>query len=223
MKNPGLLKRWCTNLLSPSAFLLLAIVTTALSQTAFAQQTPAFNYKDQKNFIHKEIGKVYLGMPFKKFAEEFNLTKASVGDLRFDWFEITIPLNSKNIESVRVRIHGLTPVQKTAMIVSETVSTGDDDDVEVDRLQIGKIPVEGFVYAMYLTFKPEFDLKSYAIKTYGKDGNVRSPDDEYYFYDIQWTKRTGDGLTWLIRSFHEGDKRNLQLLGRIDGTEWGLD
>ena len=76
---------------------------------------------------------------------------------------------------------------------------------------------------MYVDFKPNFDLKNYTVKTYGTGGEVRKADDQYQLFDIQWTKKTSDGLAWLIRSFHEGDRRSLQLLGRIDGTEWGLD
>jgi hypothetical protein len=86
-----------------------------------------------------------------------------------------------------------------------------------------KIPAKGFVYAIYIEFKKDFDLKNYAVKTFGTGGDVRKPDDEYHLFDIQWTKKTSDGLTWLVRSFHEGGDRTLQLLGRIDGTDWGLD
>ena len=61
------------------------------------------------------------------------------------------------------------------------------------------------------------------LKTFGKNGTVRKSDDKFRFFDIEWTKKTSDNLLWLIRSFHEGEGRNLQLLGRIAGTEWGLD
>ena len=65
----------------------------------------------------------------------------------------------------------------------------------------------------------EFDLKKYLDGLYGK-GTERTADDPYHFYDTQWVKKTPDGLVTLIRAFHKGDSRDLQLLGRIDGTEW---
>ena len=86
-----------------------------------------------------------------------------------------------------------------------------------------KIPAKGFIYAMFVDFKKDFNLKNYAVKTFGTGGEIRKSDDESHFFDIQWTKKTSDGLTWLIRSFHENDDRTLQLLGRIKGTEWSLD
>ena len=76
---------------------------------------------------------------------------------------------------------------------------------------------------MYVTFIPKFKLRSYVLKTFGKSGRVHKTDDPDHFYDIEWTKETGDGLKLLIRSFHLADKRELQLLGQIDGTEWGAN
>jgi hypothetical protein len=192
-----------------------------------AQQKADFNYKAQKNYIPKELGKVYLGMPFDKFAKEFDLKNAEVGDTRFEWLELKIPLVKGNVENVIVRIHGLTEEDKKAVLKRETVMKKDEAgyeyEDEFDRLLTDKIPAKGFVYAMYIDFKDDFDLKTYVIKTFGKDGEVRKPDDQYRFFDIQWTKKTSDGLTWLIRSFHEGENKSLQLLGRIDGTEWGIE
>ena len=194
---------------------------------AAAQAKTKFNYAAQKKLIPAELGKVYLGMPFDEFAKQFDLKNAEVGDTRFEWLELTIPVEKDTIQKLTVKIHGLKEDDKKAILRRETVNKKSDDgyeyDEEIDRLLIDKIPAKGFVYAMYVDFKPNFDLKNYAVKTYGAGGEVRQADDQYQLFDIQWTKKTSDGLAWLIRSFHEGDRRSLQLLGRIDGTEWGLD
>jgi hypothetical protein len=202
--------------------ILAAAIALSFAAAAFAQEMPVYRHDAQKKYIHKDIGNVYLGMPFRKFVQEFNLTRAVVGDMRFEWFELTIPLNTKKIESIRVRVHGISKQKLSRMVVSETISS-DDSETEIERLLLDRIPKEGFVYAMYIKFKPKFKLKSYALKTFGKGGLVRKADDPYHFYDIQWTKETADGLKWMIRSFHEGDNRELQLLGRIDDTEWGTN
>jgi hypothetical protein len=192
-----------------------------------AQQKADFNYKAQKNYIPKELGKVYLGMPFDEFAKQIDLKNAEVGDTRFEWLELKIPLAKGNVENLAIRIHGLTQEDKKAILKRETVMKkdefGEEYEDEFDRFLTDKIPAKGFVYAIYIDFKSDFDLKAYVITTFGKDGEVRKPDDQYHFFDIQWTKKTSDGLTWLIRSFHEGENKSLQLLGRIDGTEWGLE
>lgn len=204
--------------------LILMLLSFVLSN---AQTKTKFNYAAQKNFIPKELGKIYLGMPFDELAKQIDLKNSDVGDTRFDWFLLTIPFEKGNVSGLTLKIHGLSQEDKTKILRRETVKKiddfGDEYETEVDRLIIDKIPAKGFVYAIYVDFKKEFDLKSFAIKTFGKDGEVRKPNDEYHFFDIQWTKKTSDGLTWLVRSFHEGDDRTLQLLGRIDGTEWGLD
>lgn len=208
---------------------VLFILTLTLLSFVFANaQTKAkFNYAAQKNFIPKELGKIYLGMPFNEFAKEIDLKNADVGDTRFEWILLTIPFEKGNVKGLTVKVHGLNQDDKKAILRRETVVKKDDDgeeyEEEVDRLVIDKIPSKGFVYAIYIDFKRDFDLKNYAVKTFGKDGEIRKTNDEYHFFDIQWTKRTSDDLTWLIRSFHEGEDRTLQLLGRIDGTEWEIE
>lgn len=205
------------------AFILLFLA--ALSASAQSKQN--YSFAAQKNFIPKDLGKVYLGMPFDQFAKQFDLKNAEVGDTRFDWLELTIPVRGASVESLTVRIHGLSQDDKKAILKTETFAKKDEDGFEYDeesvKLLVDKIPPKGFVYAMYVFFKKDFDQKSFVVKTFGKDGEVRQADDEYHFFDIQWTKKTSDGLNWLIRSFHEGDRRSLQLLGRIDGTEWALE
>ncbi|MEZ5344318.1 MAG: hypothetical protein R2681_02075 [Pyrinomonadaceae bacterium] len=186
-----------------------------------------FSYAAQKKFIPKELGEVYLGMPFDKFAAKIDVRYAEVGDTRFDWFELSIPLEKGNVKRLLVRIYGLSQDDKKRILRNETVEKTDDfgDKYEdtVDRVIVEKVDGKGFIYAMYVNFEKEFDLKSHVIKTFGKDGEIRKSDDPYHFFDIQWVKKTPDGLNWLIRSFHDGDSRTLQLLGRIDGTEWGID
>ncbi len=199
-------------------FLFVSILLLAANASA---QT-GYSFAAQKSFIPKELGKVYLGMSFKDLANEVPLGKAEVGDIRFEWLELTVPVNEKNVVSFTVRIHGLSQQEKAEMLISES-ATDEAEDEETNRILVSRIPNHGFVYSMSIEFKPDFDLKSYVLKTFGKDGEIRKPDDEYHFYDIQWTKRTSDGLDWLIRSFHEGESRTLQLYGRITGTEWGID
>ena len=60
------------------------------------------------------------------------------------------------------------------------------------------------------------------MKTFGEGADIRKPDDEYHFYDVQWVKKTSDGLQWLIRVFDQ-ESKSITLIGRIDGTPWGLD
>lgn len=205
-----------------SLTILLFIASAFCSVSAQAR----YNYAAQKAFIPSELGRVYLGMPFDKFAKEIDLTKAEVGDTRFDWLELTASVAKGNVESITVRIHGLTQDDKAEILKRETVTkkgdSGESYETDIDRLLVSKLPAKGVVYAMYIEFKKGFDLKTYANKKYGK-GEVRKPNDEYHFFDTQWTKETKDGLQWLIRCFYEGDGRSLQLLGRIPGTEWGLD
>lgn len=204
-----------------------AIRDFRVDDSEFPQTETEFSYEAQKQFIPADLGKIYLGMPFDKFAKQLDLKKAEVSDTRFEWLELSIPLDKGSVENLVVRIHGLTLDEKKNLLKSEMVEKtddfGDKYEDEIDRLIVDKIPAKGFVYSMYIKFKNEFDLKDYVLKTFGKDGEVRQADVEYHFFDIQWTKKTSDGLDWLIRSFHESDTRILQLLGRIDGTEWALD
>lgn len=204
------------------AIVFILLFSAALSAAAQTEQN--FSFAAQKSFIPKDLGKVYLGMPFNQFAKQFDLKDAEVGDTRFDWLELTVPVKGESVESLTVRIHGLSQDEKKAVLKTETVMKKDRDGFEYEndsvKLLIDKIPPKGFIYAMYVVFKKDFDQKSFVVKTYGKDGEVRKAGDEYHFFDIQWTKKTSDGLNWLIRSFHEEDRRSLQLLGRIDGTEW---
>lgn len=205
-------------------FVFAFFIVTLSFTFAAAQKKAKYSYAAQKNFIPAELGKVYLGMPFNEFAKQIDLSKADVGDTRFDWFQLTIPFEKGNVTKLTVKIAGLSEDDKKVILRRVTVkrkdASGEEYDEETDRLILDKIPSKGFVYAMYVIFKKDFNLKNYAIKTFGKNGEVRKPNDEYHFFDIQWTKKTSDGLTWLVRSFHEGDDRTLQLLGRIEGTEW---
>lgn len=206
----------------------ILIVLIVFTVAAVGAQTKAkYNYAAQSKFIPKELGKIYLGMPFDEFAKQIDLKNAEIGDTRFTWLQLTIPFERGNLKKLSVKIHGLTEEDKEKILRREIIKEKDEGgyefEREIERLIVEKIPAKGFVYAMYIDFKPDFDLRNHVIKTYGKDGDVRKSDDEYHFYDIQWTKKTSDGLLWLIRSFHEGNERQLLLFGRINGTEWGLD
>ena len=201
------------------ASLAIAFLTIA----AFAQAKPRFNYAAQRKLIPADLGQVYLGIPLRDFAAKIDISKAEADD-RFDWLELRIPFAKGSVTDLTVRVHGLSPEEKAAMIHSVTVKKRSDDgfeyETEVKQPKPGvTILSKGIVYAFYIGFKNEFDLKKFVNSMYGP-GEVRKNDDPYHFFDTQWTKKTPDGLTWLIRSFHEGESRSLQLLGRIDGTEW---
>lgn len=198
----------------------IKIVVAVLSFQVFAfAETPfrEYSYGAQKAFIHKELGRVYLGMTMTAFAEEIALGKAEVTEMRFDYFEFKVPVNKKAVESIRVRVHGLSKTDKAEMIITE--NNTDDEDFEVDRIIVGRIPNDAVIYSMYVTFQDRFKFEKYLTKTFGP-GEVRKADDENHFFDTQWTKTTSDGLSWLIRAFHLDKKRELQLLGRIPGSEW---
>lgn len=196
---------------------------TALAfSIAVAQPKAKFNYVAQKKLIPVELGQVYLGMPFKSFAAKIPL-KDVEADTQFDPLELTIPYNKGNIIGITVRIHGLSEEEKAAIVRPGKVKARDDNGEVYERdgelLDAAKIPAKGIVYAMYISFKQDFDLKTYVTKTYGKPGAIYKKGDNGHFYDYQWTMKTTDGLTWLIRCYFEGSK-SLQLLGRIEGTEW---
>ncbi|MEQ1761650.1 MAG: hypothetical protein ABL984_00760 [Pyrinomonadaceae bacterium] len=198
--------------------LLLALIAAA----AFAQAKPKFSYAAQKKLIPVDLGQVYLGMPLKDFAARIDITKAEADD-RFDWLELEIPLAKGNVTGLSVRVHGLSMEEKAAILhevkVKKKGDTGEEYETDGKQIKPGAVLSKGFVYAIYVDFKKDFDLKKHVNATYSR-GEVRKPDDQYHFFDTQWTKKTPDGLTWLIRAFHEDGRRSLQLLGRIDGTEW---
>jgi hypothetical protein len=204
---------------------VLILLIAALAASVFAQNAAKYNYDAQRAFIPFDLGEIYLGMPFKDFVNKLDITDAEA-DTRFDFISLNVPFSKGDITAISVRIDGVNPDEKAAMTRKVELTIKDDAGDftrEEDRIDPAKVGDGGFVYALYISFRPGFDLKSYVIKTFGNGGDVRKPDDEYHFYDIQWNKKTDDGLDWLIRSFHEGDDRQLQLLGRIPGTEWGLD
>lgn len=204
-----------------SKLLLAAVLAVSFSVTIFAQK-PKFNYLAQKKFIPVDLGQVYLGMPLKAFSAKVPMTNVEV-DRRFDWLELIIPYKKGNVTGLVVRVHGLSAEEKEALVrpgkVKDKNDLGEEYERETELLDVTKIPAKGFVYAMYISFKDTFNLKTWSTKTFGKPGDIYKKGDNGYFYDYQWTAKTTDGLTWLVRCyFNEG--KSLQLLGRIDGTEW---
>ncbi len=203
--------------------IVLALLFTALMGIdCVAQSRPKFNYAAQKKLIPVDLGQIYLGMSFRDFAKMIDL-KEAVASSRFGPLELNIPYSKGNIKNLTVRIHGLDEEETAAVtrkvIVVDKYEHGNIER-EVQKLDIAKIPAKGFVYAIYILFNEDFDLKAWSMKTFGKPGDVYKEGDNGYFYDLQWTKKTADGLTWLIRCYYEENK-SLQLLGRIKGTEWG--
>lgn len=200
-----------------------SLVIALFTAVSFAQAKPKFSYAAQKKFLPAELGQVYLGMPLKDFAAKIDMSKAEAED-RFDWLQLDIPFMKGNVTSLIIRVHGLAREEKDAILHEATVKKisdfGEEYETEVKQPKPGAaIPAKAFVYSMYVGFQKDFDLKKHVNAVYGA-GEVRKPGDEYHFFDTQWTKKTSDGLTWLIRAFYVGDSRSLQLLGRIDGTEW---
>ncbi len=205
---------------------LLAICAVMLPAETFAQRKAGYSYPAQARFIPKELGRVYLGMTLRELAKQIELKAAEIEDDRFEALAIRVPIGKGNVADIVVMVQGYDIALREAGLRVDTVKRKTNDseeyEAEVKRPIVEKIPAKAFVYAIYVEFKPEFDLKSYVVRTYGP-GKARSADDPYHFSDIEWTKRTSDGLLWLIRSLHEGDRRTLQLLGRIKGTEWGIE
>lgn len=198
-------------------FLLIAFVLAL--PVVHAQK---YTYAAQKKFIPADLGQVYLGMPFKAFAAKIPVKNAEA-DTRFEHLELIIPYKKGNITGLVVRIHGLDEEEKKAItrrgMVKDKNDLGEEYERETDLLDASKIPAKGIVYAMYISFKEDFDIKAWSAKTYGKPSDVYKKGDNGYFYDYQWGVKSADGLQWLVRCyFNEG--KSLQLLGRIKGTEW---
>ncbi len=191
-----------------------------ISSTLLVQAQEKFSYAAQKNFIPKELGKVYLGMPFHLLAKQIDFS-AAVAEARFAPLSLTLPYAKGPIKEITVKIHGLTEEEKKAMLVERTVtvkeSWGDQTRTETG-IDVKKIPQNGFVYVYYITFKDDFDIDGYTNKLLGKTTDLHKEGD-YYIYDKQWTKKTSDGLTWLIRGFTQ-ERKVLQLIGIIKNTEW---
>ncbi|QQS32056.1 MAG: hypothetical protein IPM50_10265 [Acidobacteriota bacterium] len=205
---------------------LICIAIIVLASAASAQRAPKYSYAAQKKLIPSELGQVYLGMPLRDFAKQIDLSRADIEDDRFEEMTLQIPFDKGNIRGFTAKVAGF-PVDGRDELLSEATAARKNDEggefeIEVKRLIMNKIPAGAFVYSITVNFKPEFDQKAWVTKTYGK-GTVRDPKDEYHFSDIEWVKKTSDGLTWLIRSLHEKGERRLMLYGRIKGTEWELD
>jgi hypothetical protein len=202
-------------------FISIGLMMGLLFSVSYAQK-PKFNYPAQKKFIPVELGQVYLGMPFKAFAAKIPL-KDVEADTRFEPLELIIPYKKGNITALTIRIHGLSAEEKAAIVkpgkIKDKDLRGDEYERDAELLDVTKIPAKGFVYAMYISFKDDFDLKTWSTKTFGKPADIYKKGDNGYFYDYQWTVKSTDGLVWLIRCyFNEG--KSLQLLGRIKDTEW---
>ncbi|MDQ3801814.1 MAG: hypothetical protein M3384_20510 [Acidobacteriota bacterium] len=203
--------------------LLVSIAFCGGVLTAAAQTKTKFSYAAQKKFIPAELGQVYLGMPFKSFAGKFDF-RASEADDQFSWLQVRTPFKKGNVEEVIFRIHGLSQEEQSAVVRLDKIKVKvEDSDIEYDReikrLDAAKIPAgKGVVYEINVRYRKGFDLKSLAIKMFGATKDVYKKGDDYHIYDMQWFKKTADGLIWLVR-YHE-EANILQLSGRIKGTEW---
>jgi hypothetical protein len=201
---------------------VLLIATVGVS----AQRAPKFNFASQSRFIPKDLGRVYIGMPLKDFVKQIDVSAADIEDSRLTEIRLYIPFAKGNVTALSVQIAGF-PVEGRDEMLSDAKAKrkgddGEEYEINVKRIRLDKIPSTAFVYVYSISFKPEFDQKAYVAGLYGK-GMVRDPKDEFHFSDIEWVKRSADGLQWLIRSMHENGARRLTLYGRVKGTEWGLD
>lgn len=191
--------------------------------TAVAQTKAKFSYAAQKKFIPAELGQIYLGMPFKSFARGFDF-RASEADDQFGWLEVRTPFKKGNVEEVSFKIHGLSQAEQAAVVRLDKIKVKIEDsnteyEREIKRLDAARIPGgKGVVYEINIRYRKGFDLKSLATKMFGATRDVYKKGDDYHIYDMQWFKKTSDGLVWLVR-YHE-ETNVLQLAGRIDGTEW---
>lgn len=205
----------------PLAFILLA------GTVVMGQKPPSYRYAPQAKLIPKELGRVYLGMRLRDLAKQIDISQAYLEDVRFEELGLVVPFEKGNINGLHIKVAGVPLEGRDALLTPVKVKMLSDDGkteymADVHRPIYSKLPANAFVYAIYITFDPKFDQKSYVKKLYGK-GTERDPKDPYHFSDIEWNKRTSDGLIILIRSLHEDGMRALQLLGRIKGTEWSLD
>lgn len=200
----------------------LSFVIAILLLTASFAHAQKFTYAAQRKFIPADLGQVYLGMPFKAFAAKIPVKDAEA-DTRFEHLELIIPYKKGNVTGLVVRIHGLNEEEKKSIVrrgmVKDKNDLGEEYERETDLLDALKIPAKGIVYAMYISFKDDFDLKTWGTKAYGKPSDIYKKGDNGYFYDYQWGVKSPDGLQWLVRCYFN-DSKSLQLLGRIKGTEW---
>lgn len=202
------------------SFLITALIVLS-ALTVNAQTKNKYSYAKQKQLIPVELGKVYLGMPFDHFAKQIDVSKAEVSN-RFGWLEATMLFAKGNVESIGFKVHGLEESDYASLFKKVTTGrkteTGDNYEIEIQVLDTTKIPAnKGIVYELSLAYKKEFDLKKHVVKVFGTPKDVHKKG-QGYISDMQWTKKTTDGLTWLIRYYESSN--SIMLAGIIDDTEW---
>ena len=201
--------------------LIVISILVVLTSVSFAQTKNKYNYLSQKRFIPTELGKIYLGMPFAAFARQIDLKQAEVNN-RFEWLECTLPYAKGNVESITFKVHGLTEEDNAKFIYKATTGKktdrNEDYEVEMQMIDPAKIPAKGVVYEISLRYKKGFNLKAQAVKMFGATKDGYKKGDQFHIYDMQWTKKTTDGLTWLIRYYEETN--SIMLAGVIAKTEW---
>lgn len=209
--------------------IVVSILLVSCFSVAAAQTKNKYSYAAQKNLIPAELGKVYLGMPLKDFAGQIDLGKAEISGIYTDWFRLNVPFEKGNVTGLSVKVFGVGSAEMEKYIREETVTKSDemgDYELQVKRLDAAKMPEKAIVYSLYIGFKPEFDLKTYVQKKYGKPTDTDGKTESFYIYDAQWIKKSSDELVWLIRyldffnKYENKTVKSLQLLGRIKGTEW---
>lgn len=203
--------------------ILLMIASVAPFSSTIGQNNPKYSYEKQKELIPSELGQVYLGMPFSDLVKKIDLGKAEA-NADYGWLDISVPFVKENVIYLYLKAHGIEYDKREEFLKEETIKRKEGEDEweeKINRVITGKVPVGSFVYELSVKFKEGFDLRNYCLKKFGDTKDVYQPGDQFHIYDLQWVKTTGDGLGWLIR-YHESS-RVLQLIGRISGTEWGLE
>lgn len=203
--------------------LFTAVAAAVLCQAMLAQMLPRYKYAAQKNFIPAELGQVYLGMALTDLAAKIDLTQAEA-DARYGPVEVTVPFEKGPVATLMFKVHGISPDDAAKCLRPEMVTRkGEfgDYETEINRLDPSKATIGAFVYEISVRYKKDFDLRGLVQKKYGPTKDAYKKGDNGHFYDLQWSKKTTDGLTSLIR-YHE-ETRTLQLCGIIKGTEWSVD
>lgn len=198
---------------------LTALIIMAMPSIVTAQAKPKYNYASQQKLIPAELGMIFMGMDMKAFSQKIKIDSAEA-EARFEELTLDIPYKKGNIEKLSVKFTGLTDEQKAALVKTVKITEADGYEREVKRISVSAIKATGKLYEIDVFYKEGFDLKKYVLSKYGKPGDEYKKGDQYYIFDMQWTKVSTDKLTWLIR-YHE-ETMVLQLAGLIPGSEWDV-
>lgn len=200
------------------------LVAASLCLCVQASTQTKYNRKSQEKLIPQQLGKIFMGMDLKAFQQLIPMDSAEL-DSRFEELRVMdIPINKGNIQSIQVKFSGLSMEEKEALQheveIIKKVDEAFSYPIKVQRIIANKLPAKGKLYEIYILFKKGFDAEAFVKSLYGPSKDVAKPG-EYYFYDIQWTRRTNDDLGWIIRYFRESNM--LLLASTMPGSEWSVE